>query len=79
MAVNWNVPAEPKVKLVLMLLVKTGDSFTVNASACVELPKALVAVITILATPPEPAAGVPEILPLVRFSFKPAGSVPVKL
>ena len=77
LAVNGNVPAEPRVKVVLLALVKAGASLTVNASACVALPMALVAVITILATPPEPVPGLPEITPVVEFNIKPVDSNPV--
>ena len=79
-ALNWNVPAEPTVKMVLFALVIDGACFTVSLKAWSVLPTALVALIMMLYTPPDVAAGVPEILTvlvaaLIKLALMPVGRV----
>ena len=75
---NWKVPAVPATKLVLVALVMAGCSFTVTVKLCVAaVPTSLLAVMVTVLVPPVLAAGVPVSTPVVAFSVRPLGRVPV--
>ena len=75
MATKLKVPAVPVSKVVLDTLVMAGAWFTVSAKSWLVLPELLVAVMVRLYTPPDVAAGVPEITPEVGVRLRPLGSV----
>ena len=77
-AVKVKLPAVPVVKVVEVEPVKAGASFTVSVNDWeASVPTPLLATTVRLTTPPVPAAGVPEIAPVVAFRVRPLGSVPV--
>jgi hypothetical protein len=82
LAVTWNIPAVPTVKVVLARLEITGAvtvaGFTVRVKACEALvPPAFVAVKLIAYDGFDPAAGVPLRAPVVVLNVTPVGRVPV--
>jgi hypothetical protein len=82
-AVTWNIPDVPTVKVVLAALEIDGawvPCFTVSVKVCLGLvPPAFVAVKPIGYDPLVPVPGVPLSTPEAVLNVTPAGSVPVSL
>ena len=77
LASNWKVwPAVPTVKLVMLAVVMAALSLTVSEKLWVTEPEVLLALNTITWVPPVPAAGVPEMTPVVAFRTRLLGKEP---
>ena len=77
MATTVKEPAAWAVKLAAAALVKAGGFCTLSVRVCVaSVPTPLLAFSVRVRVPAVPAAGVPEITPVVALSVRPSGRLP---
>ena len=79
LAAKLKVWLVPTVKLVMLVVVIFAPSWTVSEKFWVMEPELLLALKVMVLVPPVPAAGVPEITPVVAFRVRPLGSEPVSI